>query len=97
MSEKILVTGATGTLGSEVVRQLSKETSDIAIRAAIHSIENINKAQYRRVETIQIDYDKQESLSKAFDGIDKLFLLTHPSSKAAEHESNLVRGKKVRG
>jgi len=60
MGEKILVTGATGTLGSEVVRQLSKDTSDINIRAAIHSIENINKVQYPRVDAIQIDYDKQE-------------------------------------
>ncbi len=73
MGEKILVIGTTGTLGSEVVKQLSKDTSDINIRAAIHSFENISKVRYPGVEAIQIDYDKQKSLSKAFDGIDKLF------------------------
>jgi uncharacterized protein YbjT (DUF2867 family) len=31
MGEKILVTGATGTLGSEVVKQLSKDSPDINI------------------------------------------------------------------
>ena len=43
MGEKILVTGATGILGSEVVKQLSKDASDINIRASIHSFENIGK------------------------------------------------------
>lgn len=66
MGEKILVTGATGTLGSEVVRQLSKDTSDINIRAAIHSIENISKVQYPRVDAIQIDYDKQGKFIQGF-------------------------------
>jgi hypothetical protein len=37
------------------------------------------------------------SLSRAFDSIDKLFLLTHPSSKTAEHESKLVNEAKKCG
>ena len=38
MIETILVTGATGTVGSEVVNQLSKEDKKVInIRAAFHS------------------------------------------------------------
>ena len=98
MSDTILVTGATGTVGSEVVKQLSKGTSDVNIRAAVHSVENARKVlRYDRVETVQIDYDKQEGLQAAFNNADKLFLLTHPSAKSAEHESNLVSEAKKSG
>jgi uncharacterized protein YbjT (DUF2867 family) len=90
MAETILVTGATGTLGSEVVRQLSGDESDVKIKAAVHSIENAKKVQHEKVEAIQIDYDQPESLSSAFRNIDKLFLLTHPSPKTVEYESYLV-------
>jgi uncharacterized protein YbjT (DUF2867 family) len=90
MVETILVTGATGTVGSEVVKQLSSNTTDINIKTAVHSIENAKKVQYDRVEAVQIDYNKPETLAAAFKDADKLFLLTHPSPKSAEHESNLV-------
>jgi uncharacterized protein YbjT (DUF2867 family) len=97
MAETILITGSSGTLGSEVVKQLSGSISDVKVKAAVHSIENANKAQHEKVETIQIDYDKPENLSSAFKGVDKLFLLTHPSPKTVEHESNLVNEAKKSG
>ena len=49
------------------------------------------------LEPVQIDYDKIEGLESAFKGVDKLFLLTHPSSKTVEHESNLVTEAKKSG
>jgi uncharacterized protein YbjT (DUF2867 family) len=91
MAEIILVTGATGTVGSEVVNQLSSVKSDFKIKAAVHSVEKAKKVQnFQRVEPIQIDYDKQEGLQAAFKDANKLFLLTHPSSKSADHETNLI-------
>lgn len=45
MSETILVTGATGTLEREVVKQLSGNKSDVKIKAAVHSIENAKNVQ----------------------------------------------------
>jgi uncharacterized protein YbjT (DUF2867 family) len=98
MNETILVTGATGTVGSEVVKQLSRDASSYNIKAGVHSIENAKRVQqYDRVKAVQIDYDIQEGLETAFRGADKLFLLTHPSSKSAEHESNLVPEAKKSG
>ena len=94
----ILVTGATGTVGSEVVKQLSSNASGYNIKAGVHSIENANKVQkYDRVKAVQIDYDKMEGVESAFKDVDKLFLLTHPSSKTVEHESNLVTEAKKSG
>src|SRR5918999_4192119 len=98
MAETILVTGATGTVGSEVVNQLSDVKSDIKIKAAVHSVENAKKIQnFQRVEPVQIDYDTQKGLQEAFKNVDKLFLLTHPSPKTVEHESNLVTEAKKSG
>jgi uncharacterized protein YbjT (DUF2867 family) len=98
MNETVLVTGATGTVGSEVVRQLSSEASSYNIKAGIHSIKNADRVeQYDRVKAVQIDYDKQEGLESAFKDVDKLFLLTHPSPKTSEHESNLITEAKKSG
>jgi uncharacterized protein YbjT (DUF2867 family) len=94
----ILVTGATGTVGSEVVKQLSSDASSYNIKAGVHSIENANKVQqYDRVKAVKIDYDKLEGLESAFRDVDKIFLLTHPSPKTVEHESNLVTEAKKSG
>jgi len=94
----ILVTGATGTVGSEVLKQLSNDASSYNIKAGVHSIENANKVQqYDRVKVVQLDYDNMEGVESAFKDVDKLFLLTHPSSKTVEHESNLVTEAKKSG
>ena len=53
--------------------------------------------QHDRVKTVQIDYDKQEGLQEAFNKSNKLFLLTHPSPKTVEHESNLISEAKKSG
>ena len=94
----ILVTGATGTVGSEVLKQLSNDASCYNIKPDVHSIENANKVQqYDRVKVVQLDYDNMEGVESAFKDVDKLFLLTHPSSKTVEHESNLVTEAKKSG
>jgi uncharacterized protein YbjT (DUF2867 family) len=94
----ILVTGATGTVGSEVLKQLSNDASSYNIKAGVHSIENANKVQqYNRVKVVQLDYNNMEGVESAFKDVDKLFLLIHPSSKTVEHESNLVTEAKKSG
>jgi uncharacterized protein YbjT (DUF2867 family) len=64
IAETILVTGATGTVGSEVIKQLSRATTDVNIKAAGHSAERVKRVvKYDdMVESIQIDYNKPETL-----------------------------------
>jgi uncharacterized protein YbjT (DUF2867 family) len=81
----ILVTGATGTVGSEVVKQLVSSSSssynndnDIIIRAAIRSQNKAdNFKQYNKsVQIVNMDYNKPETIADALNHVDKLFLLT---------------------
>jgi uncharacterized protein YbjT (DUF2867 family) len=89
--ETILVTGATGTLGSEVVKQLSSATPAVKIKAGVHSAQNVKKVKDGdRVEVVLIDYNKPETLKEALNQVDKLFLLTPDVPNAHELASNLV-------
>ena len=97
----ILVTGATGTVGSEVVKQLVSALSstdsnnydnNIIIRAAIHSENRADKfKEYSKtVKIVNIDYNKPETVADALNQVDKLFLLTLPSPDMTVY-SNLVK------
>jgi uncharacterized protein YbjT (DUF2867 family) len=100
MTETILVTGATGTVGSEVVKQLvsssssssSLDKNDIIIKAAIHSQNKAdNFTQYNKsVQIVNIDYNKPETLADALNQVDRLFLLTLPSPDMTVY-SNLMK------
>lgn len=75
MEQKILVTGATGNIGSEIVKQLkSKNANFIAVTTKGERIEG--------VKTIKTDFSDKESLKTAMKGIDTLFLLlpSHPEA-----------------
>src|SRR5260370_28140470 len=69
----ILVTGATGTVGSEVVKQLA--VTGQRVRALVRDpkkAEGFPKA----VEIVHGDLEKPESLAPAFAGVDKAFVLS---------------------
>jgi len=95
--ETILVTSARGTVGSEVIKQLSNTTPAVNIKAAIHSVENINNLKDDKIKTVRIDYNKPDTLQEALKDVDKLFLLTPEVPNAPELASNLVtKAKKAR-
>ncbi len=92
MVETILVTGASGTVGSEVVNQLASATADANIRAGTHSIESTKKVvKSDIVEPIQIDYNKSDTLKDALKDVDKVFLLTPFQSDMVELSSNFLK------
>jgi len=73
---KILVTGATGKLGSKVVQLLLKSVP--ASRLAV-SVRNPEKAEALRalgVEVRQGDFDRPDTLTEAFAGIDRLLIIS---------------------
>jgi uncharacterized protein YbjT (DUF2867 family) len=97
MVETILVSGATGTVGSEVVKQLSG-FSNVNIRAGARSVEKLKDLESGdKVKGVHVDYNKPESLKEALKNVDKLFLLAPAAPNAEELESNLVNEAKKTG
>ncbi len=63
----ILVTGATGTVGSEVAKQLS--LAGQRLRAAVQSTTRASSHEkLKGVELVEVNYDKPETLIPAFSG-----------------------------
>ena len=76
MSEKILVTGATGKGGSEVVRLLAARGT--AVKAATRRPERARAAFAGGVEVVELDYDRAETYDAAVEWVDRLFLVPPP-------------------
>lgn len=91
----ILVTGATGTIGSQVVKQLAD--SGAQVRAAVHSMDRSQKIQNPGVELVEFDFDNHEKVSQAFEGVSKLFLLTPLVPNMVELTEKLVEHAKKAG
>src|SRR4051794_23649356 len=94
--DTILVTGATGTVGSEVVQQLALSSASSIdkkiIRAGVHSLNKVDKLkQYETVEIVNIDYYKSETITNSLQNIDKLFWLTPLAPNTTQISSNLVK------
>jgi uncharacterized protein YbjT (DUF2867 family) len=104
MVETTQVTGATGTVGSEVVKQLlasspSSPSSDHnLIKAAVHSQNKADKVKQdnKEVEIVNIDYNKAETIADALINVDKLFLLIDPVPNISI-SSNVVKEAKKNG
>lgn len=77
---KLLITGATGNIGFEVIRFLYKPgTSD----KVIAGVRDIGKAKhvfrdYPQLDYVHFDYEDFDTFDNALSGIDKVFLLRPP-------------------
>ena len=91
----ICVTGAGGTVGSEVIKQL--ESAKAPFRAAYFSNEKAEAARARGIDAVIIDYNRPETLRAAFQGCDKLFLLGPNALNQTQLELNAVETAKAVG
>jgi NAD(P)H dehydrogenase (quinone) len=73
---KILVTGATGKLGSKVVESLLKSMPSSELAVSVRNPEKAEGLRARGVEVRQGDFDQPETLDKAFVGIDRLLIIS---------------------
>ncbi len=71
-----LITGATGNIGSQLIKKLSNE--NVNIRAAVHSLSRSDKIQTIGVrDFVEIDFDTPSEIPYSiFKDVDKIFLLT---------------------
>ena len=69
---KVLVTGGTGRVGSEVIKELVKR--DVSVRALVRK-EDASTKMPEGVESVRGDLLDPVSVRNALDGVDKLYLL----------------------
>lgn len=92
---KILVTGATGTVGSKLVEKLA--AAKAPARALVRTPEKAARIEQLGLETALGDLEQPETLRAALDGIEKVFLLSAPEERQAELQSNLIQAAKSAG
>jgi uncharacterized protein YbjT (DUF2867 family) len=74
MEKKILITGATGTIGKELVRELEKR--GVCFRIALRDITNSRFLNNTSCPVVLLDYKNPRTFFAALDGISDLFLAT---------------------
>lgn len=91
----ILVTGATGNVGSQVVKQLVAR--QVNVLAAVRSPNKAQSLETDHVSHVEFDIEKPETIEKALQGVDKVFLLTPLVPNMVEVSNNLVEAAKKSG
>jgi len=86
--ETVLVTGATGNIGSVVVQLLAD--SNVSVRAMTRSPDGTDWSANPDVEVVKGDFLAPETLDDALTGIDKALLLSPNVESMAEMQSNFV-------
>lgn len=75
--KRILVTGATGNIGSELIHYLCTMNADAEIIAAVRSLDS-TKSKYSDLNFRKFDFEDPQTFNAAFMGIEVLFLLRPP-------------------
>ena len=95
MSEIILVTGATGKIGSHVVKQL--EAAGARVRAAVHSTNRASAMRANGTEQVEVELADRRSVAAALEGVAKLFVLLPLVPNLADLAGNVVEEAKKAG
>lgn len=85
----ILITGATGTIGSEVVRLLAERGAPV--RSMTRDVSRASGP------AVQADFEDPASLRRALDGVESVLLLTAFGTRLGEHDVALVEAAAAAG
>jgi uncharacterized protein YbjT (DUF2867 family) len=80
MNRKILVTGATGSNGTEIVKRLSAQ--NVQVRAMVRNHDRAKEIALPNVEVVEGNFDRPETLLEALTEVDRAFLLTNSTKRA---------------
>jgi uncharacterized protein YbjT (DUF2867 family) len=95
MNPKILVIGGTGTIGGSICELLQTEKADFT--ALVRNEEKAKNFHAKGINTVIGDLSDLDSLKKAMEGMDKLFLLSVTSPEIPVLHGNASRAAKESG
>lgn len=82
MSNTILVIGATGRVGSELVRLLTRGGE--SVRAATRNPSTASSRFHNSVDVVEFDYDRPQTFAPALVGVDRVFLTVRPGDNHSD-------------
>jgi len=88
MAAKILVTGATGSIGRALIRDLLNRGKEV--RAGVHTPEKFEYIKTTGVELAHLEFGDNLTIDRALVDIDSLFLLTPFAREQVEYERRVV-------
>jgi uncharacterized protein YbjT (DUF2867 family) len=91
----ILVTGATGNIGKEIVKLLSSD--GLQVRALVRDTTKAVSIQNPNVEVFEADVTRPETLGPALRGIDRAFMLTPLHPNQVEHQAGIIEAARRAG
>lgn len=82
----ILISGATGNVGIEVIRFLYQTNTNHRIVAGVRNMEKAKAVfkDFPKLEYVKFDFEDRETFEQALKGIDRLFLLRPPHLSAVD-------------
>ncbi|MES0807839.1 SDR family oxidoreductase [Roseibium sp. SCPC15] len=84
----VLVTGATGTIGAELVGLLVKD--GLSVKALSRSSDRLSQTFGQGVEAVTADLEDTAALGRAMTGVETLVLITPASETAARHAAKAI-------
>lgn len=93
----ILITGATGNLGSSVIAQLLKVTTKDKFVTTSSNENGVKKLTEQGVNSRLANFTDTASLNKAFHGIEKILLISTMDQNRLEQHKNVIDAAKKQG
>jgi uncharacterized protein YbjT (DUF2867 family) len=82
MEGQILIIGATGSVGSELVSLLIQ--SGARVRAASREPAAAKQRSTSQIEFVEFDFERPQTFASALDGVDRVFLIARPGDEHPE-------------
>lgn len=95
MNDRVLITGATGAIGSFLVEQLIAQDKEMHLLTRSH--EKAREFRARGVKTFVGDFDARATLYPPLAGVDRLFLLSGASPRQVELQNNMIKAARDMG
>ncbi len=96
MSRMILVTGATGNIGGQLIPRLAAHP-DLEVRALVRNAEKAQNLQNVVADLAVCSFEDELAVRVACSGVDTLVLITAPNPDAADQASTVIAAAKQAG